>query len=454
MATVIEVDTPAMINSTVVKRIPFGTSFRVLRSQDGRVRIDSPLGEWVNSSAVVLQDEAIELFTRHIAVNPTATNYNRRGILHLNIGKSIELAISDYDTALSIDPEYYKAHQNRGYCHWTQKQYQQAIDRCESAIAINPACIAAIVCRERVWMEQGKLGKAEYEQTIAAHTHAISLDAKNENAYLERGNCWLRQDAFDKAIDDFKQAQEIAPENSVNWRHCGYAYWRKGDKSQALYHYGQSRRLNPYNELIYSERGQIQQEMQRHQEAVDDFDHAIQLNPDVSDYWTKRAFSLMYLEGYEKVLASYENAVRLDPENAEALNGRGFVHERLGNQKQAQADFQAAESLAPNNPGILYYLMKHYVATTPKEPSNALGAIQLGERICELTNWTYSTVVNELINAYCKVGQTDEALESLEKAIAQNNDNQSLYISWRGHIFYNQIENDERKQPKKWWPFS
>jgi tetratricopeptide (TPR) repeat protein len=63
--------------------------------------------------------------------------YNNRGIAFAEKGQ-YDLAISDFNQAIAIDPMYSKPYNNRGIVYRRREQYHQAISDFNKAISMNP----------------------------------------------------------------------------------------------------------------------------------------------------------------------------------------------------------------------------------------------------------------------------------------------------------------------------
>jgi tetratricopeptide (TPR) repeat protein len=96
---------------------------------------------------------------------------HNRGVAHFSKG-DYERAISDYDQAMQLDPNYAAAYNNRG------NAYRQ---------------------------------KGEYDRAISDYDQAIRLDPKYALAYSNRGEAYEAKNDSDHAIADFDQALKLNP---------------------------------------------------------------------------------------------------------------------------------------------------------------------------------------------------------------------------------------------------
>jgi tetratricopeptide (TPR) repeat protein len=94
-------------------------------------------------------------------------------------------AIEAYNHALTLDPKYAVAYNDRGYAYQSLQEYQKAIADCDRAIQLDPTYAEAYYSRGAAYNEL-----KEYQKALADYDRAIQLDpdytlAKNnrEEAY-------------------------------------------------------------------------------------------------------------------------------------------------------------------------------------------------------------------------------------------------------------------------------
>jgi len=197
------------------KVVDDGTAFRVyqvgqvkgdwLWLESGRVR------GWVEAGNVVPYSQAVDHFTRQIAVaHKAASAYTCRGIVRHAKGEYDD-AIADYSEALRLDPKLALAYYNRGLA-WQKKQdLDRAIADYNEAIRVAPRY--ALAYRMRGTAQHAK---QDFDQAIADYDAALRLDPKHALAYHNRGLAWRAKRDFDQAIADCTRACELA----------GWSDWR------------------------------------------------------------------------------------------------------------------------------------------------------------------------------------------------------------------------------------
>ncbi|MCD4687046.1 MAG: tetratricopeptide repeat protein, partial [Anaerolineae bacterium] len=144
---------------------------------------------------------ALTFYDQAIAIGPDyPLAYNVRGIAYADRGEYAR-AIEDYDQAIALDPEYAAAYNNRGYTYFNQGKYARAIEDYDQAIVLNPEDALAYNNRGYTYFNQG-----EYARAIADYDQAIALDPRYAVAYYNRGNAYADQEEYARAIADYNQA--------------------------------------------------------------------------------------------------------------------------------------------------------------------------------------------------------------------------------------------------------
>jgi len=99
-----------------------------------------------------------------------------------------------------------RAYYNRGHAYAEQKKYDLALSDYNKAIELDPKYVKAYNGRGNAYSDQKK-----YDLAIADYTQAIELDPKDVKAYNNRGRVYVFQKKYDLAIADFSKVIELDP---------------------------------------------------------------------------------------------------------------------------------------------------------------------------------------------------------------------------------------------------
>jgi tetratricopeptide (TPR) repeat protein len=168
-----------------------------------------------------------------------AAFYVTRGNDCANKGQYDE-AISDYNKALEINPQYALAYYNRGLAYDSKGQYDQAISDFNKALEINPRNALTYVGRG---MAYGK--KGSYDEAISDYTKVLEINPRYAEAYYNRGLLYDNKGQYDQAISDYSKALEINPREASAYYNRGMAFKKKGQYDQAISDYNKALEIEP-----------------------------------------------------------------------------------------------------------------------------------------------------------------------------------------------------------------
>ena len=179
-------------------------------------------------------DLAITDFEQAIMIDPTyAPAYTNRGIAYTELGEA-DLAKTDFEKALSLDPESVYVYINRGALHFELGEIDLAMTDFDQAIMLDPENADAYYARG-----VGRYDENEIELAKADYDKAILLGTKNAYAYVNRGVIHADFNETDQAIADFEQAIMLDPENALAYMNLADIYWKIKNFELATINYQQ-----------------------------------------------------------------------------------------------------------------------------------------------------------------------------------------------------------------------
>ena len=209
-------------------------------------------GGWLWDQQVVLFDDAIQLLTDRLTKEPTAENFDLRGIGYTahdqfdnaaadfteslklkpevpgvlnNRGRALYLkgdyaaAAQDFDAAIRINPQHFVAMLNRANCFVANDNLDAALNDLNAAIKLNPEFSEALNNRGVIYSK-----KADYENAIRDFSTAIRIDSNYIDAYGNRAAAYRWVNKFAEAISDLKIAQEKDPTNYKSFNDLAWIY--------------------------------------------------------------------------------------------------------------------------------------------------------------------------------------------------------------------------------------
>ncbi len=247
--------------------------------------------------------------------------YLKRGVAYYSKG-NFNQAISDFNKAIKVDPNYSIAYLKRGLAFFEKKDIAQAISDYTKAIAINPAYEEAYYIRGLAYASQEK-----FEQAVSDYTKAIEINPDYVQAYINRGFINTNKGNLEQAISDFDKALKINPDIGAVYYLRGTAYANKGNLAQAISDYTKAIEKNPNDAQAYANRGLayaykivserslkidknspmayinlggIDINKDEFKGAISDCNKAIEINPNFPDAYISRLRVYIFMEEYDK----------------------------------------------------------------------------------------------------------------------------------------------------------
>ncbi|MCI5055542.1 MAG: tetratricopeptide repeat protein, partial [Flavobacteriales bacterium] len=142
--------------------------------------------------------------------------------------------------------------------------------------------------------------------------------------------------------------------------HDGYAnrgtYWIKEQKyEKALEDFNQSIKLKPDYAKSYANRGNIHSMFKRFDEALSDYSKALELQPGYFDAYFNRAITYSIQKKYDLAFEDYKKAEALNPKSTKLFLNRAFAYIETQQYAQAISDCKKVLTVLPNNETAYFY---------------------------------------------------------------------------------------------------
>ncbi|GCL45813.1 serine protease [Microcystis aeruginosa] len=306
-------------------------------------------------------DLALSDYNKAININPNyAKAYLNRGNLYINQQK-YDLALSDYNQAIKINSDFAEAYNNRGNLYSDLQKYKLALDDYNQAIKINPNDAEAYYNRGNLYSDLQK-----YDLALSDYSKAIDINPNDAEAYYNRGNLYSDLQKYDLALSDYSKAIDINPNYARAYYNRGILYSDLQKYDLALSDYSKAIDINPNYARAYYNRGILYYNQQKYELALSDYNKAIDINPNYAKAYLNRGILYYNQQKYELALSDYNKAIDINPNYAEAYYNRGILYDDLQKYDLALSDWSKAIDINPNyaeaynNRGILYRLQQKY----------------------------------------------------------------------------------------------
>ena len=213
--------------------------------------------------------------------------------------------------------------------------------------------------------------RAKELEEFAKQNNSVS-----SNDLLEEGKTYCNNEEYDKAIEIFKKAVELNPNDYANWYNLGILY----------------------------------RDNEQYEDAIKSLLKATELNSNDYQSWLDLAISYIHNEQYEEAIEPLLKAIELNPNDASSLSILGYVYKINGQYEEAINSLLKAVELNPNDDYSWQLLGECYCNNGELDNAinSCLKATQLNPDNSE--NWYW------LGRSYNDNQQHQEAIDSLIKA--------------------------------------
>lgn len=153
---------------------------------------------------------------------------------------------------------------------------------------------------------------------------------------------------FDAAIESYKQALKINPNDAKTHFNLGIAFGEKDDFAAAINSYKQALKIDPGYAVAYNNMGNALKDKGDLPQAIDSYKQALRIHPDSAELYNNLGNAQKDNGDLEQAIRSYEQALQINPRYAEAYNNMGTALKDKGNLFQARNSYQKALEIAPD----------------------------------------------------------------------------------------------------------
>ncbi len=246
-------------------------------------------------------------------------------------------ATEEFRSVLALDPTLVEAEVNLGLAYHSLSEYDLAVRHLTKALPARPNLLAPNVI---VGMDYVKLGFPDKALTFLQH--ALKLDPSNREARQALASCYLSQENFRGAAEEFRQLAELEPDKSEAWFKLGHEYL---DLSARLAYRG----AHLYRESAWGHRflGDLLFQRSRWNEAAQEYQKALAADPKQSGLHTSVGQAYLHAGKLQEGESEFRLELQLDSPNVLAWLGLADTALQQGQAAVALNDVGKAWGISP-----------------------------------------------------------------------------------------------------------
>jgi eukaryotic-like serine/threonine-protein kinase len=277
------------------------------------------------------------------------------------------------------------------------------------------------------------LEPADCDKAVEHFQRAIQLDSTFALAYSGLGACFANRvlkglgggEDYELAENAFNRALELDPDLVEARMLMVFIYLSRGEKQKARAEVSRLGRKAPNEAAVYFVKGALHRLDGEYDRALRAFDKLGRLDPAarvVASY--NRARVMMYQHRFEDALLELDQGARIEPDHPLIKTFRAVITGRHGDRAEAARMLREVLDEHPTMDGIRPLLAQQLIRMGDEEGARA----QLNERTREAAAADHD-IAYWLATTYAMLGERDEAIEWLARAIDLGNENRTWFES-------------------------
>ncbi len=257
----------------------------------------------------------------------------------LRLGRFDE-ANARIDSALSIFPEFQRAHEVRGDLRFAKGELPAAAEAFQHALKLDPK-------RQRTRMKLGQLfmHMGRVEEAGALRGEFMELSQDNED--IAKAAEFEKEEKFAEAERLYRQILIRHPDNVSAMRLWAGLGIKQKQYSDAEVLLKQAVELAPDFRMAWADLVTVQYEQEKSEDAIESAKRLIKLEPRVVNGHLLLASAYASSGHHQEALESYDNALEIVPDHVAALCGKGNLCRTIGDGDGAIAAYRRSIKANP-----------------------------------------------------------------------------------------------------------
>jgi len=301
-----------------------------------------------------------------------------------------------------------------GILNWRKGNYEKAEELLREALKI------AIKIQDN-WFEAEcfnamalvKTSMDRNDEAVDAYKQAIGLAPDQIFAWNNLGNLCLKIRRNDEAMIAFQKAIKHNPKDSIAWNGLGNVYCKTGYTDDAIAAFRKAIEFTPGLAFPWNGLGDVYANIGRINEAVIAYQKSIELNNQSVIPWLRLADIYRKQDRHRDAIKAYQRALSIDPKNSLVWNDLGLLYLNSKAFEDAENAFVKAVEL-DRGFGLAY----SNLALTFANQGRHKEAIPLYLKSIELINENKDKAVswNRLANTHRSLMEYEKAIDAYQKA--------------------------------------
>ena len=169
----------------------------------------------------------------------------------------------------------------------------------------------------------------QWQNSKQFYSYLIKQYPEVMSGWGNRGRLYLNEHEYRRAIQDFKQASKLKPNNANLNINIGIAYAQLKLFDSAYFYFSEAIRCDSSNYKAYSNRSLALLQLNKPLEALNDITCSVVLNPNFVEGWGNKAYIEYKLNDLEQASLSINKALEFEPNNRRLIGLKEQIEESI-----------------------------------------------------------------------------------------------------------------------------
>jgi len=282
-------------------------------------------------------DEAEKYFLKYLEYVPDSEKaYNNMGIIYFS-KQQPDKAMACYEKAISLREDYPEPYFNIGNLYRSQRNIHEAIKYYEKALEYKTSMDDARTILNKLYHAAGEPKKAR-----DVMLPIMKQNEKKAEKLLIEGNRYQAGGKYQQALELYKRAQKLIPENAVPYHDIAVIYFLMNDLAEAEKYVTRAININPQLAESHNLKAQIYIRKKQPEKALRSFKFAIINKPKLKDAQYNIGNLCVQMGKHEEAVEAYNKTLAIDPGFSPAHFALAMVFKQQGNREKALYHFEKA----------------------------------------------------------------------------------------------------------------
>jgi tetratricopeptide (TPR) repeat protein len=189
-----------------------------------------------------------------------------------------------------------------------------------------------------------------WKNSIVFWNYVIDKDpGGGPRAHNNLGVAYSSKGQFDMAIEQYRIASRLMPDDAGVYFNLGRAYFSKGLVDMAIEQYQTALSLKPDYAKAHNNLGEAYMYKGQFDMAIEEYRIALRLMPDDAEAHYNLGEAYMYKGGMDMAIEEYQTALSLKPDDPKAHFNLGVIYLGNGSMARAKAEFEMVLKIKPGD---------------------------------------------------------------------------------------------------------